>query len=375
MVQKGRFSATRTMWLGEQFKMTTSSRIATLKRKASAVQKNADQLASSHEKLRRYAEQAISTVEEQIKTLQAKLSVLGLNTPVLRDTICADMNAAAQSWCPKVIATLGSGPWEESEFDCFLQDRGFEPIEPHKSIDGLIVGASDWSEDVLSKQIYDRDASTLRVYTQELFVVGMVIGLDPYEVLDQATIDEFANSHPAIQFIIAREFSWPIATAAGNAGYVKTANKDHNWNQESALMELGYKARSRGPSEATRHRYLRQAFESDVLVGVETREQKQRWGPAYSALRLSAISHFINWLIGFQGPNRPDAKVKWVADLDWLRTQFYKPTMRFTWPVAPAVPQLSARRPPANEVAKARTAPAAQTTLLPQAAWPFPTAS
>ena len=157
--------------------------------------------------------QAISTLEEQIQTLQAKLSVLGLNMPALRNAICTDMNAAAQPWCPTVIATLGSGPWEASEYDYFLQDRAFEPVEaPHTGVDGLIVGANDWSADVLSRQIYDRDSSTLRVYTQELFVVGMVIGEDPYDALDQEAIEEIANSHPAIQFILARDFSWPVAT-------------------------------------------------------------------------------------------------------------------------------------------------------------------
>ena len=311
--------------------MASSSRVATLRRKATLVQEGADQLASSCEELTRYAEQAISTLEEQIQTLQAKLSVLGLNMPALRNAICTDMNAAAQPWCPTVIATLGSGPWEASEYDYFLQDRAFEPVEaPHTGVDGLIVGANDWSADVLSRQIYDRDSSTLRVYTQELFVVGMVIGEDPYDALDQEAIEEIANSHPAIQFILARDFSWPVA-AVGDAEKVEREDDGHDWNEESALRVLGYSARSGGPSESARRQHLKQAFESVDLSGVETREQKRCWGPAYSAQRLYAISRFIHWLIDFQGPNRPDAKVKWAADLDWLKRGFYKPTMRFIW--------------------------------------------
>jgi hypothetical protein len=37
----------------------------------------------------------------------------------------------------------------------------------------------------------------------------MILGRDPYAVLEQEVIEEVVECHPAIQFILQRGFSWP----------------------------------------------------------------------------------------------------------------------------------------------------------------------
>ena len=68
---------------------------------------------------------------------------------------------------------------------------------------------SGWSDEVLSQQLLGKNTYSLRIYTQELFVIGMILGKDPYDVVEQEVIEEVAECHPAIQFILNKGFSWP----------------------------------------------------------------------------------------------------------------------------------------------------------------------
>ena len=66
-----------------------------------------------------------------------------------------------------MLATDGSGPWELEEFDEFLFSRDIQLYEmPSPTITGLILGANGWSEIDLAKQIYNKDLTSLRIYTQ-----------------------------------------------------------------------------------------------------------------------------------------------------------------------------------------------------------------
>lgn len=333
--------------------MRKKSRLATLMRKVSNFQSSMDQMVNSKNELQQYAEKAISALEKTVDSLEGQAGLFGLNLSTIRDALCSDMRASEQPWSPRVLGTVGDGPWDGPEFDRFLQNRGFEPIEPpHTSIDGLVVGMRGWSGDVLSRQIYDKDANSLRVYTQELFVVGLVLGRDPYDVLDQAVIEEVANIHPAIQFILHREFSWPWTASVQDSDSV-VEWEEQDWNLESPLMKMGYSARADGPSQDMRRNVLESAFTKQDLLRDSAEEQRTRWGAAYSSQRLYAISHFINWLIGFQGGTSPDARSKWQSDLDWLKENFYKKTMRFAWP------NVTKQVVPRSKSGKIRTANAA----------------
>ena len=291
----------------------------------------------------------------EANTKLASSNYPGLNFPSIRDALCELITDKSNDWIPDVLATVGSGPWEEGEFDLFLGKNNILLYQmPDDHVNGLIIGYSDWNEDALSKQIYNRDSNTLKIYTQELFVLGLIAGKDPYELLEQNTINDVGLTHPAIQFILKNAFVWPWS----EQNEITDANDEWeisniDWAHESVLRQEGYNASVNGPSEYERRRILTKVFESSHLPGILNSEQRLRWGASKSARRLQAISHFLSWLINLQGTEKPAAREKWVADLKWLKKEFYEKTMRFSWPLL--------------------TEKTETTKLNPSAAWPFDT--
>lgn len=272
----------------------------------------------------------------ELQLLNYRKSYPGLNFITLRNALCTKHKIEEQTWVPKFLSTIGAGPWESSEFDEFLRSYGFVLYSmPHQEIECVVAGAFDWDEGTLSEQIYDRHADKLKIYTQELFVLGLIVGQDPYEFLEQDAIDEIGNAHSAIQFILEREFAWP-SWPTSNEGGLSIEDKfiGVDWAKESVLMAMGYSVKAKGPDKNERQNILRRAFEQDFPRGLVTFEQRKRWGAKKSADRLYAISHFLSWLIGFQGAGKPAAKAKWASDLDWLKLKYYSRTMKFGWPTS-----------------------------------------
>lgn len=160
--------------------------------------------------LKRKSKRTISALEAKIAVLDAPPERFGLNLPAIRDALCKDRKAAKKPWCPFLLGVLGDGPWHEDEFKQFLGKRGFDPIAlPNPVADGLVVGMNGWSPEVLADLIQGMTPNSLRIYTQELFVIGLILKKDPYDVLEQDVIEEVAECHPAIQFILKKGFLWP----------------------------------------------------------------------------------------------------------------------------------------------------------------------
>ena len=160
--------------------------------------------------LKRRSKRAIAALEAKIAVMEPRSELFGLNLPSIRDALCKDRKAAKRPWCPFLLGVLGDGPWPEDDFKQFVSKRGFEPIAlPNPVSDGLVVGMNGWSAEVLSDQIQGRDPNSLRIYTQELFVIGLILKKDPYDVLEQDVIEKVAECHPAIQFILKQGFLWP----------------------------------------------------------------------------------------------------------------------------------------------------------------------
>ena len=160
--------------------------------------------------LKRSSKRTIAALEAKIAVMEPRSELFGLNLPSIRDALCKDRKAAKRPWCPFLLGVLGDGPWLEDDFKQFIRKRGFDPIAlPNPVSDGLVVGMNGWSAEVLSDQIQGRDPNSLRIYTQELFVIGLILKKDPYDVLEQDVIEEVAECHPAIQFILKQGFLWP----------------------------------------------------------------------------------------------------------------------------------------------------------------------
>ena len=80
-----------------------------------------------------------------------------------------------------------------------------------------------------------------------------------------------------------------------------------------------------------RHKYLTKAVEAKELPWVLSDDYMNEWGEGDSRQRIHRIAWHISMLTRSHSQHE-EAVAKWEADLGWLKTNFYKPFMRFSWP-------------------------------------------
>lgn len=114
--------------------------------------------------------------------------------------------------------------------------------------------------------------------------------------------------------------------------------------ETSPLFRLGYSVAEGRLLVAGRKVILQTVMSENNLPGVKTAEDKKRWGKPDSAQRLYAVSKFLAWLSNFQGVEKPAARKKWVADLEFLKRDFYQDDMPFVWPTIDAEGKMRSRK-------------------------------
>ena len=313
--------------------MSTSRSKTAINRRISLANQKFEELGTEVTKLVEVIGQLQQSLDEANEALKI-VNYPGLHFPELREALCELTGQKSNGWIPSILATAGSGPWDAEEFDAFLRTRGITPFSmPGNNVNGLIIGTSGWDENDLAELIFNRTCSSLKIYTQELFILGLCAGKDPYEFLEQEAVDEVGLNHPAIQFILNKSFSWPWQETSGEDSLDIGWDIDSvDWSAESILKKMGYNASSSGPNQMKRRQILQTVFESDILSKMESEQQVKRWGSRKSALRLHTMSNFLAWLINLQGNEKPAAREKWSSDLRWLRTEFFQEKMGFKWP-------------------------------------------
>ena len=254
--------------------------------------------------------------------------------PLLRHnrTICRGILGAE-------VATQGSGPYEEAEFDAFLQRCGIEV----RHVSGgdappevVIVGREAWNADDID-ELFERTYGNVLIYSQEMVVASMAIGMDIYELLDDNTrLVEFIDGHPALERfhypqddetnaylletpIPELEYSEPEV----NSYYQLVVDFDTgSWPASGVLSAMGYHVGRNGLAPAARRAILEQAFQVElVAASADAVDYIQEWGSPRSQQRLNKMA---NCLIGFARAARrrsgdySEAISDWESDLEWL---------------------------------------------------------
>jgi len=311
--------------------MSKSNRLTTFSKKSNIA-------AASFNDLVAYSETTIKNLEFKNSRLETLLLAEGLNNKNIRDALCSNVSGENQDWCPENIGTIGSGPWEENEFDHFLRMHQVDPkLIPNEGINALIIGCYDFDEEKILEQIFNFEKNNFKIYTQELFVLGLILNDDPYKVLDQETIDSIAKLHSGIKLILENDMVWPIwsdtkTIVINDDGSIIDIDTD-SFSLESPLKRMGYTAQDGALTEGQRRKILTDIFQSQKLDGIHTVDEVKKWGSPRSAQRLFAITKFINWLDSFQGLHKPKARDKWRSDIIWLKDNFYNNDMKFTMPI------------------------------------------
>jgi hypothetical protein len=311
-----------------------------LERAKKAAEKARSELAEFYP-LFNQATSARDKAQRENKQLKVKLSDAALESVlVVRDFdlvkyLCRDFSLT-ESALPIDVAIHGDGPWPNAEFVELLSDLGFNVWEagPHDDVELLIVGRSNWDENILEQQIGAREGEPLKIFTQELLVTALTCGRDPFDEIDTATgqniLESFGKNHPAIEYLRGLEFPWPEF----NLTEESISNGEWDSVEETPLLKLGYHAgKTHSLAPSTRRNFLAKAF-SGKLPFAESAQYMAEWGEPGTRKRLRRIAWHLAFLIRNRrrNPSQVYAVKDWEDDLKWLRQEYYKSIMRFSWP-------------------------------------------
>lgn len=290
--------------------------------------------------LRRYQKDLI---EEKLSKAEAYIG--GLNLKFIRDKLCSNNDAYDLSLNEVDIVTTGYGPWDESEFDSFLLERNFQLYQmPSPEAKILILGQGGVDPDLLMSQInlIQENGRQIKVYTQELFVYWLISKEDPLVFWSEDELLQFVEDeehrHWSLTYLIqnVESFVWPDTCV--DDGFSRDWDVEQftadDWQSESVLHKLGYTVADGKLTSYERRKVLETAFKDSHDRLLNTPDLKKKWGLAKSAQRLYAIAGLLSWLAGFQGRTKPQAREKWLADLLWIKNEFYDSRMKFSWPRA-----------------------------------------
>jgi len=225
---------------------------------------------------------------------------------------------------PSKIVTVGSGPFSKSGFDDYL--RTFDVTPRADKCSWIIIGREDWDEERLNKLIDASDLNEVKVFSQELFMAGILTTHNPFS-LPPEILMKFAEGHPALEHLINEGFEWPnIKRGGGRRG---------GWGEkESPLSLMGYHVGiTRGLGPQKRRSILKTAY-LDEIEELPDAKYMRKWGRPNQSKRLERIANHIADEIS-KNQNRKNcerALKEWRDDLNWLKKEFYTNRMRFKWP-------------------------------------------
>ena len=245
--------------------------------------------------------------------------------PELRDWFFQDVDASGMF--PRGIATLGSYPFDEHEFDDFLKGLGITAHAPSHELNVLVVGQQEWKAH-LHEAIELRRGKDLRVYSQEMFLSLLRTGFDPLE--DPTVAEFFGKGHLALEYIQEWGFDWPntriVPVSTGSTSTIGP-------RERSRLKIFGYTVGAKGGNQQQRRLALTKAFYGDFTKSPELKEFMPKWGNPESGTRLKKMTEHISMDVKLRSRGRwPEADKHWLEDLKWLKATFYDGKYTFHWP-------------------------------------------
>ena len=224
--------------------------------------------------------------------------------------------------------TTGSGPFEEDEFDEFLIRNDITPLVIDEDTKVLVIGWEFWTSGDLQWAKELCDESTLRVYSQEMYLCYWATHYDPWRAPTDV-VQAFYKGHPALEYL--REH-WPewVSTFVSRGDSGDFGSPPH---ELGLLKYMGYHVGKKGMPLATRRAILRNVFEEEHLPEINGPEYMSEWGQPRSLRRLMKMAKSIAAFCRNSKNNPKPAKKAiqdWEADLEWLRNEFYEG--RVGWP-------------------------------------------
>jgi hypothetical protein len=237
------------------------------------------------------------------------------------------------------VMTTGSGPFDESRFDAALTRCGIIVccLDDEES-KALVVGRHGWDAAELEMAIDARAGSELRVYSQEMVLASLALGVDVFDVFDEEALATLGDGHPALRYLAdGCDFDWPTTEVVPRRDQLSVDFSNGEWPETGVLRQLGYVVGRKGLSEAKRRQVLDRVYRI-VLQPTSTAAAGYiaQWGEPRTWRRLEKMA---NCLASFAQTKKRDTRrdygeaiADWEADLDYLRGKYYTSRCTFTWP-------------------------------------------
>jgi hypothetical protein len=302
-----------------------------LEKDATSLRRANEQLTSNNQQLAKRVSDLKATAVKKAEKPQVSRASFPCG-PLDLDLVQAFSQEASELFAPpKEIVSLGSGPFPEDDFDDYLKSLGITPY-----VDGyswIIVGRDGWTEEQLNELIDNAELDEVRVFSQELFMAGILTTHDPFS-LPLEILMRFSEGHPALEYLIEAGFEWPVIINEEDYGEPVYLRGSYERVEESPLYRMGYQVGvTNGLSKPRRKSLLKSAYEG-AIPDVEDDDYMEEWGRPRQSKRLWRIAHHIAWLIRSRKSisSMRYAVTDWKDDLAWLREEFYTKRMRFNWP-------------------------------------------
>ena len=242
------------------------------------------------------------------------------------------------------VATQGSSPYSESDFDAFLDACGIEVRH--------VSGGEPPTVIVLGRARCDLDEirqlrTEARVYSQEMVVASMAIGTDIFELFDLDEITgQFVEGHPGLESYYwgsapsAQSDYWGPAPSQQSAeplaglddtGPVETFHIDFEADtlrpSLGVLKDMGYRAGQSGLLPHQRREVLRRVlFVKLVANSPWTEEYIREWGEPGTYGRLGKTTRVLAGLARIarrkKTADMSEAIDDWESDLAWLNETY-----------------------------------------------------
>ena len=244
------------------------------------------------------------------------------------------------------IATTGSGPWDETEFDV-LVEKTYQNHEIADSVKLIVVGYQTDKIEAIRSHLSEYEG--VRVYPQELFMSYLLTGVDPLPLLSRPQIEAWIEFHPVLRelFIEGEDFTWNVPGDDVDPEVDQDNFEDETplsppqGVTESPLSLLGYSTgKGSALSIEERRDILLEAFngvlpEISEDEDIDGKEYMAQWGRPKTPRRLWRIARHLSGQYHAKKNNQTQryAVADWKSDLRWMREELYNESHHtFTWP-------------------------------------------
>jgi hypothetical protein len=258
------------------------------------------------------------------------------NSRFVRDWFFSELlrNPRVITPLPLEVSVVGCDPFEPQDFDDFLKRHDVIPRPVDDDSKVVVIGRKGWREAEIDDLIDLRVGEILKIYSQEMFLVFMAIGQDPFYGTP-VVLEAFKAGHPGLDFVSRGWSGWVTTFVQADRRSPSVRRLFGSASvEESPLHLLGYHVGRTGEEVTTRRRLLRRAFTGDLPI-TGSLDYMAKWGEPSSPQRLKQIAENIAAYCRVQrsrmNPSE-EAIEDWESDLEWLREEFYHGHFTFHWP-------------------------------------------